>query len=108
MSSKDNFYSMIKTAGAVVTIMRPSNGKYKSVYLGGSGTTRQYSITGDDSQEGEDGVISVNDLIGSGLGSPQKGDRITDSDGDIFAVSYVRKMYGTGRELLGWRIRMIG
>ena len=106
--SKDNYYDMVKTAGAMVTITRPSTSEYKSIYLGGTGTTRQYAITGDDSQDGEDGVISVYDLVGSGLGAPQKGDRITDKDSDVFSISYVKKRYGVGRELLGWQIRMIG
>lgn len=108
MSSKDNFYDMVKTAGAMVTITRPSTSEYKSIYLGGTGTTRQYATTGDDTQEGEDGVISVYDLVGSGLGAPQKGDRITDTDSDVLSISFVKKMYGAGRELLGWRIRMAG
>ena len=112
MSSKDNFYTMVKTAGARVTITRPSTSKSNSVLMAGSGTTREYEISGDDSQDGEDVVMSVYDFEGSGLTSPQKGDRITDGDGSLFAVNYVRKMYGVdggvGRTLLGWRLRIIG
>ena len=112
MSSRENFYNMVSTAGAMVTISRPSTGKSNSALMAGSGTTREYAVSGDDSQDGEDVVMSVYDFEGSGLTGPQKGDRITDGDGSLFAVNYVRKMYGVdggiGRTLLGWRLRIIG
>ena len=107
MSSKENFYDMVKVSGGLVTVTRPSTSESTVANLGGTGTTREYQVSGDTSQDGEDGVMSIYDFQGSSLVSPQKGDRITDGD-EVFAITYVRKMYGIGRELYGWRIRMIG
>lgn len=112
MSSKTNFYDMVSTAGAKVTITRPATSASGTVYMAGTGTTREYSLTGDETQEGEDSVMSVLDFANTGLTAPQKGDRITDIDDSVFAVSYVKKMFGVsegvGRTLLGWRLRIIG
>ena len=108
MFSKDTYYDMVKTAGAKVTITRPSTSATHTAYLAGSGTTREYAVSGDASQEGEDGVMSVMDFSYGDLSSPQKGDRITDADGSILSIAYVRKRYGVGRVLLGWLLRMVG
>ena len=104
----NTFHGIIKNAGTLVTVTRPSTAETFQAYMGSPGTVRDEALLMDADQSDEQVVFCQLDFTSPTFAEPQRGDRIVDTDGDEISVQQVRKMWGQSRVLYGWKVRVRG